>query len=136
MQDSDNIVLMVPASAGELIDKITILRIKSERISDSAKLANVRKELVALEQVLSAHFPAAGADLRASILELQAINERLWTIEDDIRDCERMGDFGASFVALARAVYLTNDERARVKRAINTAVGSAFVEEKSYRDVT
>ncbi|MCA0318824.1 MAG: DUF6165 family protein [Proteobacteria bacterium] len=136
MQDTDSIVLMVPASAGELIDKITILRIKSERIADSAKLANVRKELAALEQVLSTHFPAAGPDLHASILELQAINERLWTIEDDIRDCERTGDFGASFVALARAVYLTNDERARVKRAINAAVGSAFVEEKSYRDVT
>lgn len=130
------VVLMVPASAGEVIDKITILRIKAARMSDEGKLANVRNELAALEKVVAASLPSPPPGVLAATRELQAINDKLWAVEDDIRDCERAKDFGPAFVALARAVYLTNDERARVKREINIAVGSAFVEEKSYHAVS
>jgi len=124
--------MVVPVSVGEVVDKITILRIKSARILDPAKLANVHKELAALDGVFQAAFPALPAAVVASITELQAINEKLWVIEDDIRDCERDKDFGPKFVELARAVYVTNDERAQVKKAINLVLGSAYVEEKSY----
>ncbi|GIX15736.1 MAG: hypothetical protein KatS3mg118_3695 [Paracoccaceae bacterium] len=123
--------ILVPVSPGELIDKITILRIKARRITDARKLANVRTELALLEGVLSRCVPLE-APLPALVDELQAVNEALWQIEDDIRDCERRGDFGPRFVALARSVYRENDRRAALKRAINTALGSRIVEEKSY----
>jgi hypothetical protein len=125
--------ILVPVSFGELHDKIAILQIKSERMGDPAKLANVRKELEALTTTWMAH-PAAQdhlAELRAA---LKAVNERLWDIEDEIRDCERREDFGTEFVRLARAVYHENDERARIKKDINHALGSSYVEEKSYQD--
>jgi hypothetical protein len=125
--------ILVPVSFGELLDKIAILQIKSERMGDPAKLANVRKELEALTTTWMAH-PAAQdhlAELRAA---LKAVNERLWDIEDEIRDCERREDFGTEFVRLARAVYHENDERARIKKDINHALGSSYVEEKSYQD--
>lgn len=125
--------ILVPVSVGELLDKLTILRIKSDRIADPAKRANVDRERAALETVVAAH-GLARPDVAALTDTLQAINERLWVIEDDIRDCETAGDFGPRFIALARAVYVTNDERARVKKSINLATGSAFVEEKSYKD--
>lgn len=123
--------VLVPTSWGEVIDKITILEIKAERLTDAAKLANVTKERDELVAVREAHF-AGHAGLAALAAELKAINEKLWVIEDDIRDCERAKDFGAKFVELARAVYFTNDERAAVKRKINDLLGSALVEEKSY----
>lgn len=123
--------VLVPTSWGEVIDKITILEIKAERLTDAAKLANVTTELTALVAVREREFPAHAA-LAALAAELKAINEKLWVIEDDIRDCERAKDFGDKFVALARAVYYTNDERAAVKRKINDLLGSALVEEKSY----
>lgn len=122
--------ILAPISAGELVDKITILRIKAERI-DPAKAANVRKELALLEAVAARELPAAEA-LAGLTQELTAINAALWEIEDAKRDCERRGDVGAEFVRLARAVYVENDRRAAVKRRINEAVGSSIVEEKSY----
>nr|WP_282452767.1 DUF6165 family protein [Lysobacter sp. CAU 1642] len=124
---------MVPVSFGELLDKIAILEIKSERMSDAAKLENVRRELSALEATWSAH-PAAGQDISALRAELKAVNERLWVIEDDIRIKEKAQAFDDEFIRLARAVYFENDERARIKKAINLALGSTYVEEKSYQD--
>lgn len=125
--------ISVPVSFGELLDKISILQIKSERMSDEAKLANVRRELSALEQTWMAH-PAAGGDLVRLRAELKAVNERLWDIEDAVRLKERAQAFDQDFVELARSVYLQNDERARIKKAINLALGSGYVEEKSYPD--
>ncbi len=123
--------VLVPVSWGEVIDKITILEIKLERLSDAAKRVNVRRELDELVTVRERDFPNH-AGLAVLSAQLKAINEKLWVIEDDIRDCERSKDFGADFVRLARAVYFTNDERAAVKRHINDLLGSTLVEEKSY----
>jgi hypothetical protein len=125
--------IQAPVSFGELLDKIAILQIKSERMTDPAKLANVRKELNALESTWMAH-PAARGDIARLRLELKAVNERLWVIEDDIRLKEKAQAFDQEFIALARAVYFENDERARIKKDINLALGSAYVEEKSYQD--
>lgn len=125
--------IQVPVSFGELLDKIAILQIKSERMSDEAKLANVRKELSALERTWMAH-PAAGHDIVRLRADLKAVNERLWDIEDDIRIKEKRQEFDAEFIRLARAVYFENDERARVKKEINLRLGSSYVEEKSYAD--
>jgi hypothetical protein len=123
--------LMAPVSPGELIDKITILAIKSRRIGDPAKLANVRTELDALRACWQAS-RYAGADVAREEAELMAVNERLWDIEDRIRDKERQRSFDAEFVELARAVYVENDQRAAAKKRINLALGSSLVEEKSY----
>ena len=125
--------LLVPVSYGELLDKIAILQIKSERMSDPAKLANVRNELSALERTWMAH-PAAVQDIVELRARLKAVNERLWTIEDDIRVKEKAQQFDDDFIRLARSVYVQNDERARIKKDINLALGSAYVEEKSYQD--
>ena len=125
--------VLVPVSAGELIDKITILRLKSERIGDASRLVNVRRELQALERVAAERLPDANG-LDGLTGELQAVNTRLWEIEDSIRDCEAAGDFGPQFVELARAVYIINDRRSEIKRRINMLLGSAIVEEKSYAD--
>jgi hypothetical protein len=124
--------IRIEVAPGELIDKLTILEIKRERIEDPAKRANVEVELSALESVFDAAVPASDA-LRALRAELGAVNARLWDIEDEIRDCEREQDFGPRFVALARAVYRTNDRRAEIKREINAMLGSSLIEEKSYR---
>lgn len=125
--------ILVPVSFGELLDKIAILQIKSERMTDKAKLANVRNELSALERTWMAH-PAASNDIARLRAELKAVNERLWEIEDDVRLKEKAGDFDDEFIRLARSVYFQNDERARLKKEINLALGSAYVEEKSYQD--
>lgn len=125
--------ILVPVSFGELLDKISILQIKSERMSDAGKLANVRHELSALEAMWMQH-PAAGHDIVRLRADLKAVNERLWVIEDDIRMQERAQAFDDAFIRLARAVYFENDDRARIKREINVALGSAYVEEKSYED--
>ena len=125
--------LQVEVSAGELVDKITILEIKAERISDPDKLANVHRELSSLTATRRAAIPGSG-ELDEFTAELRRINEQLWEIEDDIRDCERNGDFGERFVELARAVYRTNDRRAAAKRSINELLGSELVEEKDYAD--
>jgi hypothetical protein len=123
----------VPISPGELIDKITILQIKSERMTDASKVSNVRIELDLLESTWR-NSPHAQHDIRAEWAALKAINEKLWVIEDDIRDKERDKAFDERFIELARAVYVTNDERAAVKRQINSKLGSRIVEEKSYKE--
>lgn len=125
--------ILVPVSFGELLDKIAILQIKSERMRDPAKLANVRSELEALERTWATH-PASKTDISDQRARLKAVNERLWEIEDDIREQERSQSFAAEFIRLARSVYFENDERAAIKREINQALGSAYVEEKSYAD--
>lgn len=125
--------ISVPVSFGELLDKIAILQIKTERMSDAAKLANVQRELTALEATWAAH-PASQQDITALRAALKAVNERLWVIEDDIRDKERAQTFDDGFVQLARSVYFENDERADIKKRINLALGSTYVEEKSYAD--
>ena len=126
--------IQVPVSFGELLDKISILQIKSERISDEAKLANIRTELSALEKTWLAH-PAGVKDIARLRADLKAVNERLWDIEDNIRLQDKAQDFGPAFIELARSVYLQNDERARIKKDINLALGSAYIEEKSYKHV-
>jgi len=126
--------LLVPISPGELIDKITILEIKSARMTDAAKLHNVRTELTLLNETWQASEFARQADIGAEWARLREVNGQLWDIEDEIRDKERAGAFDARFIELARAVYVTNDERAAAKRRINTKLGSALVEEKSYKD--
>jgi hypothetical protein len=126
--------LLVPISPGELIDKITILEIKSARMTDAAKLHNVRTELTLLNETWQASEFSRQADIGQEWTRLREVNGQLWEIEDEIRDKERAGEFDARFVELARAVYVTNDERAAAKRRINTKLGSALVEEKSYRD--
>ena len=123
--------ILVPVSPGELIDKITILRLKVERIADAGKRANVAHELTILSALAAQAVPRV-AGLDAMETELQEINAALWDIEDAIRAADARGDFGAEFVALAQAVYHTNDRRAAVKRRINLLLGSAIVEEKSY----
>ena len=120
-----------PCSLGELIDKVTILRIKAERIREPEKLANVHRELKLLER-LACENGARGSSLGVLTNQLAHVNARLWTIEDALRACERDGDFGPRFVALARSVYGENDTRAAIKRAINMLAASALVEEKSY----
>jgi len=123
--------ILVPVSPGEVLDKITILRIKVARITDAKKLANVRLELDVLEKTWSAS-PYGKANVASDEAALHAVNERLWDIEDRIRDQERAQDFGKVFIDLARAVYIENDERAAIKKRINVALGSTIVEEKSY----
>lgn len=121
----------IPVSPGELIDKITILEIKSERITEDDKLANVRTELALLREARdTAVHPSP--ELVALTTELKAVNGALWDIEDRIRRCERAGDFGPDFVQLARAVYRGNDRRASVKRRLNELLGADIVEEKAY----
>ncbi len=123
--------ISVDVSPGELIDKITILEIKLERIKDEAKLANVRVEYDTLTVSRDEAIPSS-QELDVLTDRLKKINETLWEIEDDIRDQERAKDFGETFIKLARAVYFTNDDRSNVKRDINTLLGSKLVEEKSY----
>jgi Tfp pilus assembly protein PilF len=122
--------LLAPIAAGELLDKISILQIKSERIQDPAKLKNIHQELAELQAVAKRAGLAPAAQERLD--SLRAVNQELWVIEDDIRECERRQDFGPKFVALARSVYFTNDRRAALKREINDLSGSTLVEEKSY----
>lgn len=120
----------VPVSVGELLDKVTILRIKERRISDAAKLANIKGELGALLRCCGEAGIDASSDL---VARLEVVNEELWDIEDKIRDKERHKCFDAAFIELARAVYITNDRRFELKSQINQASGSALREEKSYQ---
>ena len=123
----------IKISVGELLDKITILQIKLARIAAPDKLRNIRTELRALSKIWQAS-AYARVDLEAEIAGLKAVNERLWEIEDAIRDKERDARFDQEFIELARSVYLNNDQRAGIKRAINAKTGSELVEEKSYAD--
>ena len=123
--------ILVPISPGELLDKITILRIKVARIQDAGKLGNVKLELSLLEKTWQ---DCGGAhDVAPEERALQNVNERLWDIEDRIRDKEARQTFDRDFIELARAVYACNDERAAIKRRINVQLGSRLVEEKSYK---
>ena len=123
--------LQVPVSVGEVLDKITILQIKLAHISDAAKRANIQNELDALLPLVAGD--AFTTDqMQALMAELKSVNGALWDIEDDIREKEAAKSFDAEFIRLARAVYVTNDKRAEIKKQINLATGSALVEEKSY----
>ena len=127
--------ITVPVSVGEVIDKVTILEIKSERINDEAKLKNVATELEALRPLVSGG--VFDSDELVELTDgLRRVNTELWDIEDDIRAEEAAGRFGDRFIELARAVYITNDRRAELKKKINLATGSNLVEEKSYEDYT
>ena len=123
--------LQVPVSVGEVLDKITILQIKLAHISDSAKRANVQNELDALLPLV-ADDAFTTNQVQGLVAELKAVNEALWDIEDDIREKEAAKSFDAEFIKLARAVYVTNDKRAEIKKQINLETGSALIEEKSY----
>lgn len=125
--------IRVEIPVGDFLDKLTILEIKAERIHDPDKLTNIRRELDVLRETWE-RSPYAGQDIATEYADLKTVNERLWDIEDDIRDLERERSFGERFIELARAVYLTNDRRAEIKRALNLKLGSALVEEKSYRE--
>ncbi|MBC9210153.1 hypothetical protein IBL26_25260 [Roseomonas aerophila] len=124
--------VVVPISIGELVDKLTILELKRDRIQDAGKRAEVLEELGALERIFAPILAAAPPEAAEMVGRLRAVNGTLWTIEDDIRDCERRQDFGADFVRLARSVYITNDERAALKRSLSLLLGSRFAEVKSY----
>jgi hypothetical protein len=123
--------ILVEISPGELWDKITILRLKSERINDAAKVENVQRELAMLESVV-VKASLSGPVLGALVRQLSQVNRALWDVEDEIRDCERQRDFGARFVELARSVYRHNDKRGEFKLQINTLLGARIVEEKQY----
>ena len=126
--------MKVEVSNGELLDKLTILELKLSNISDVKKLSNIQKEHDELNPLAGQLFDSYGEELKNLYKQLAEINSELWTIEDDIRECERNKDFGSDFVSLARAVYFTNDKRSEIKKSINLLTGSGFVEEKSYED--
>ena len=126
--------MKVEVSNGELLDKLTILELKLTNIADVQKLSNIQKEHDELCPLAGQLFDSYGEELKSLYKKLTEINSELWTIEDDIRECERNKDFGSDFVSLARSVYFTNDKRSDVKKAINLLTDSGFVEEKSYED--
>jgi hypothetical protein len=121
----------MPTSWGELIDKITILEIKVERLQSDSARTNAARELGLLREIAGPVL--AGTETAALAARLKALNETLWEIEDRIRDHERSGNFDAAFIELARSVYKRNDERGTVKRELNLALGSELIEEKSYK---
>ena len=121
----------IPVSWGELFDKITILQIKAERITDAGKKKNVDTELAELLAIKDGAMPLAD-EVEVMMDGLRDANEKLWDIEDDIRRCERDKRFDDEFIGLARAVYVTNDRRAELKKQINILLDSGLVEEKSY----
>lgn len=125
--------IITEISVGEFLDKLTILQIKQARIDDPAKLANINRELETLQQQWQMS-PYANADINDDLRQLRKVNEQLWEIEDDIRAKEADGQFDQRFIDLARAVYITNDRRARIKKLINEKLGSGLIEEKSYKD--
>ncbi|MDJ0450327.1 DUF6165 family protein [Methylocystis sp. JR02] len=127
----NNDPLMLPSSIGELFDRISILELKEHHIEDAKKLTNVRQELKLLRET-EFRLGLAATDLESVRRQLAEVNAALWAIEDEIRDCERKGDFGPRFIELARSVYHQNDRRAALKYRLNQLCGSSLVEEKSY----
>ncbi len=121
----------IEISPGDFFDKISILEIKQERIQDELKLKNVQLELNILNKARN-HQIQTSSELKNLCSQLKSINETLWEIEDDIRDCESKNDFGDNFISLARNVYKNNDKRSKVKRHINVLLGALLMEEKSY----
>jgi hypothetical protein len=128
---SGSAAIVIEAAPGEVVDKITILDIKLERISDPEKLTNVRRELDALRAVYDRSI-SRSETLTALAAELRRVNEVIWNVEDELRQCERTSEFGPRFVELARSVYKNNDRRAAIKRSINELLRSRIIEEKSY----
>lgn len=131
-------IIEAPVSVGELVDKISILYIKAKRIEDIAKIKNVLEETKLLNRPYGQAITGLSEEAKDKFGllsdQLLRVNEKIWDIEDDIRECERTKDFGPKFIELARGVYINNDERARLKKEINLLVGSAIVEEKSYTE--
>ena len=125
--------IKVELAYGELLDKMTILQIKSERITDESKLSNVNKELNLLNALWKSD-EKSSVDIASEFTALKEINEKIWNIEDGIRDKERVKEFDQEFIELARSVYFSNDKRAEIKRVINLKLGSDLIEEKSYAD--
>ena len=125
--------ILIPASAGELIDKITILEIKLKNIVDPVKNRNVSIELEALSKCFEENIIQSN-EIEELKTNLKQVNSALWNIEDDIRQCEQAGEFGEQFLDLARSVYRQNDKRAALKKEINILLGSSIIEEKSYAD--
>ena len=125
-------IINTPVSLGELVDKISILHIKSLNIKDSEKLKLVKEELSLLNKILDDHINKN--DIQQHLDSLININSKLWVIEDDIRDCERNKIFDQKFIDLARSVYFTNDKRSEIKFDINQKFGSQIVEVKSYEE--
>lgn len=123
--------MLIQVSNGEIIDKLTILSLKLVHIEDEDKLVNIRKEFDILYKAAKDIGIDESNELYQRMLE---INGKLWDIEDKIRDCESRKDFGEEFVELARSVYITNDERSRIKKEINLQTGSSLIEEKSYKE--
>lgn len=123
----------IEISIGELFDKLTILEIKKERIKNTSKLVNINNELAALNELLSG-LVFSRSDVVSEVAELKTINEKLWVIEDNIRDKESTKSFDQEFIELARSVYFTNDRRSDIKRDINIKLDSHFIEEKSYEE--
>ena len=130
---AQRVPILAPISVGELLDKITILELKRERIQAADKLKNIIAELTALSALKKTAVPGS-TQLTRLAAELKAVNAALWDIEDAIRLCERKQDFGPRFIQLARSVYQHNDRRSALKRSINAETGSALSEEKSYED--
>jgi len=126
--------MKIEVSNGELLDKLTILELKIKNIKDTDKLVNVYKEFNELNPLAKELFEKNNSDLQNHYLALAEVNGELWNIEDDIRECERNKDFGDKFIALARAVYITNDKRCEIKKIINIITGSKFIEEKGYEE--
>jgi len=125
-------IISTPVSLGELVDKISILHIKNINIKDEEKIKLIREELELLNQTLNKHIN--NKDIQNYLDSLIEINSKLWTIEDDIRDCERNKKFDQTFIELARSVYFTNDKRSEVKLEINKKFGSKIIEVKSYEE--
>ena len=126
--------MKVEVSNGELLDKLSILELKLKNINDNKKLINIKNEHGGLSPLCNNLFDNYGDELRNLYVKLSEINEELWKIEDDIRECEKNKEFSDEFIRLARAVYFTNDKRSDVKKSINLLTESGFVEEKSYED--
>ena len=125
-------IISTPVSLGELVDKISILHIKNINIKDEEKLKLIREELELLNHTLNKHIK--NNDIQNYLDSLIEINSKLWTIEDDIRDCERNKKFDQTFIDLARSVYFINDKRSEVKLEINKKFGSKIIEVKSYEE--
>lgn len=126
-------LISTPISVGELLDKVTILEIKQEKIQDAEKLKNVNHELTLLQSICEQE-DLLSDDIQQQKRALKAVNLRLWAIEDDIRIKEKKAEFDDEFIQLARSVYFENDDRAAIKKEINLMTGSALIEEKSYQD--
>jgi hypothetical protein len=133
VHEEDDVTITVEVSYGEMLDKISILEIKLEKVTDAGQRENIAREHAILSEARDQGL-AGGPDFSAVYQSLKDINLQLWEVEDDIRDCERRQAFGDEFVALARSVYRMNDRRAALKRELNDLLGSPLVEEKLYRD--